>query len=141
MGAKSKAGKLRLVAGCQGGGEDVNVDRGLAGGAVDLAFGGVPGRGALDGAGADAEPPGGHEAGQDLPADRAGQVGDGAGGDAGGLDDLVAGGVQGDGEAEAVGVGARGGGGGVGDGGAKGLVGDQQGVDFLLDAVGGAGAQ
>jgi hypothetical protein len=39
------------------------------------------------------------------------------------------------------GVGARGCARGVGDCGAEGLVGDQQSVDFLLDAVGGAGAQ
>ena len=78
-----------------------------------------------------------------MPADGPGEVGGGSGGDAGGEDDLVAGGAEGDGEAGAVGVGvgAGDGGGGVGDGGAQGLVGDQEGVDFLLDAVGGAGAQ
>jgi hypothetical protein len=76
-----------------------------------------------------------------VPADGSGQVGDGAGGHARGQDDLVAGGLQGDGEAGTIGVGAGDGGGGVRDRGAKGLVGDQEGVDFLLDAVGGAGAQ
>ena len=106
-----------------------------------LPLGVVSGHGALDDAGADAQPPAGHEAGQDEPADGPGQVGDGAGEDAGGEDDLVAGGVQGDGEAGPVGVGARDGAGGVGDRGAQHLVGDQQGVDLLVDAVGGAGAQ
>jgi hypothetical protein len=123
------------------GGEDGDVDGGLVGGAVDLASGVVPGHGALDDAGADAQPPGGHKAGQDETADCPGQVDDGADGHARSQDDLVAGCVQGDGEAGAVGVGARGRGGGVGDGGAEDLVGDEEGVDFLLDAVGGAGAQ
>src|SRR6266702_7686712 len=133
---------LRLVAWCRGGEDgDGDGDGGLAGCAVDFAPGVVPGHGALDDAGADAQPPAGHEAGQDEPADLAGQVGGGAGEDAGGEDDLVAGGVQGDGEAGAVGVGAGDGAGGVGDGGAQYLVGDQQGVDLLVDAGGGAGAQ
>ena len=47
------------------------------------------GHGALDGAGADACPPAGHEAGQDEPADGPGQVDSGAGEDAGGEDDLL----------------------------------------------------
>jgi hypothetical protein len=135
------ASQLRLIAGCQIGGEDGDVDGGLVGGAVDFASGVVLGDGALDDAGADAQPPVGHQAGQDEAADPAGEVDAGAGDDARGQGDLVAGGVQGDGEAGPVGVGARDGAGGVGDGGAEGLVGDEQGVDLLLDAVGGAGAQ
>ena len=118
-----------------------DVDGGFAGGPVDVAFGVVPGHGALDDAGADAGPPGGHEADEDWPADLSGQVGDGACGDARGQDDPVPGGVQGGGEAGPVRVGAGNGRGGVGDGGAQGLVGDEQSVDLLLDAVGGAGAQ
>ena len=122
------------------GAEDGDGDGGLAGCAVDLDFGVVPGHGALDDAGGDARPPGWHEAGQDEPADFPGQAGEGE--DAGGgEDDLIAGGVQGDGEAGPVGVGTGEGAGGVGDGGAQYLVGDQQGVDFLVDAAGGAGAQ
>jgi hypothetical protein len=109
---------------------------GLVGGAVDFAAGVVPGHGAFDGAGADAETAVGHECCQDEAADLPGQVDDGAGDHARGEDDLVAGGVQGDGEAGPVGVGAGDGRGGVGDGGAQCLVGDQQGADFLLDAVG-----
>ena len=120
---------------------DGDVDGRLVGGAVDFAFCVVPGHGALDDAGADAEPAAGHEAGQDAAADVPGEVGDGAGDHARGQDDLVAGGVQGDGEAGPVRVGARDRARGVGDGGAQGLVGDQQGVDLLLDAVGSAGAQ
>jgi hypothetical protein len=121
--------------------EDGDVDGRFVGGSVDLAFGVVPGHGAFDDPGADAQPSGGHEAGEDEAADRSGEVDDGVGGDARCEDDLVAGGVQGDGEAGPVRVRAGNGRGGVGDGGAEGLVGDEQGVDLLLDAVGGAGAQ
>jgi hypothetical protein len=113
------------------GAEDGNGDDGLVGGAVDFAAGVVLGYGALHDAGAGAEPPLGHQAGQGGPADFPGQVGDDAGLDAGGQDDLVAGGVQGDGKAGPVGVGARDGAGGVGDGGTQRLVGDQQGPDLL----------
>ena len=132
--------QLRFVAGCQGSVEDGDGDGGLAGCAVGFASGVVPGHGALDDAGADAQPPAGHQAGQDSPPlSRPGRQL--AGEDAGGEDNLVAGGVQGDGEAGAVGVGARDGAGGVGDGGAQHLVGDQQGAGLLVDAAGGAGAQ
>jgi hypothetical protein len=51
------------------------------------------GQGAFDDAGADAEPPAGHEAGDDVAPDPAGEVDARAGDDARGLDDLVAGGV------------------------------------------------
>ena len=122
-------------------GEDGDVDGGLVGGAVDFASGVVPGYGAFDDAGADAQPPAGHEAGEDDAADCPGEVDAGAGDDARGEDHLVAGGVEGDSEAGPVGVGARRRARGVGDRGAQRLVSDQQGVDFLLDAVGGAGAQ
>ena len=50
----------------------------------------VPGPGAVDVAGADAEPAAGPEAGQGGAAGVPGQAGDGAGGDAGGGDALVA---------------------------------------------------
>jgi len=108
-----KAGQLGRVAWCQGGGDDGDVDGGLVGGAVEFAAGVVPGRGAFDDAGADAEAAGGHECRQDEAADFSGQVDDGAGDHAGGEDDLVAGGGQGDGEAGPVGVGV---GVGAGDG-------------------------
>src|SRR5271154_946443 len=139
--ANPKAGYLGFVASCQGSAEDGDGDDRFAGCAVDLAFGVVSGHGALDDAGTGAQPPAGHQAGQDEPADMPGQVGGGAGDDAGGEDALVAGGVQGDGEAAAIGVGAGNGASGVGDGGAQYLVGDEQGVDLLVDAAGGAGAQ
>src|SRR5437763_11870695 len=99
----------------------------------------VFGDGTFDGVRADAQAPAGHEVGQQVAADGAGQVDGGAGDDAGGLDELVAGGVQGEGEAGPVGVGA-GLGGGVGHGGAQDLVGDQQGVDLLVHPGRGAGA-
>ena len=121
--------------------EDGDVDGGFVGGSVGCAAGVVLGHSSLDDAGAGPWAAWGHQGGQDEAADAAGQAGAGAGDDPGGEDDLVAGGVQGDGEAGPVGVGARDGGGGVGDGGAQGLVGDERGVDFLLDAVRGAGAQ
>lgn len=123
------------------GSEDCDVDGGLAGGTVDFAACVVPGHRALDYAGADPQPPGGHEAGQNAAADCPGEVDGGAREDAGGLGDLVAGSAQRDGEAGPVGVGAGDRGSGVGDRGAQGLVGDQERVDLLLDAVGGAGAQ
>jgi len=94
----------------------------------------VLGDGALDDAGAGAEPAGRHEGGKDPLTDPADEVDRRADGDAGGEDDLVAGGVQGDGEAGPVRVGAGDGAG--GHRGAEGLAGDQQGVDFLVNACG-----
>jgi AHBA synthesis associated protein len=93
--ASRKAGKLRLRFRWQIGGEDGDVDGGLVGLAVDFASGVVLGDGALDDAGADPQPSGGHEGGQDEAADRAGEVDAGAGDDARGLGDLVAGGFEG----------------------------------------------
>src|SRR5258708_17320427 len=58
--ASTKAGQLRFIVGCQIGGEDGDVDGGLVSGAVEFASGVVLGDGALDDAGADAQPPGGH---------------------------------------------------------------------------------
>ena len=54
----------------------------------------MPGHGALDDAGADAQPPAGRQAGRDEQADCPGGVGGGSGEDAGGGGGLVAGGVQ-----------------------------------------------
>jgi hypothetical protein len=71
--------------------QDVDADGGLVAGPVDAGAAGlVFGDGAFDDAGADPQPPGGQQAGQDVPADDAGQVDDGAGDDAGGLDELLA---------------------------------------------------
>ncbi|WP_447139147.1 hypothetical protein [Micromonospora sp. LZ34] len=76
-----------------------------------------------------------------MAADDADQVDVGVGDDAGGVDDLVTGGGQGGGEAGLVGIDVGLAVGGVDHGGEQQLVDDEQGVDFLVDAVGGSGAQ
>src|SRR5207247_7376069 len=84
--------------------EDVDVDGGLVAGAVDVCGGGVFGAGAFDDAGSGSGASGGHEVGQDEPADGADEVDGGVGDDACGLDGQVAGGVQGGGGPGRVGM-------------------------------------
>ncbi|MET8130267.1 thiamine pyrophosphate-dependent enzyme [Streptomyces sp. NPDC005231] len=122
--------------------EHVDADGGFVGGPV---YGGsacvVFGDRSFGDAVFGADPPGGHEVGQDVAADCADEVDVGAGDDAGGQNELVPGGGEGGGEAGPVRIGAWDTVGGVGHRGPQCLVGGQQGPDFLLDAVRSAGPQ
>jgi len=125
------------LVGCQL--DDVDVDRGLVVGAVDVALGPVFGDGSFHDSWAGPGSAGGQGVGQHRVSDLADEVDGGVGDDPGGVHDLVPGGVQGDGEASPVGLGLAGGG--IGDGQPQRLVCGEHGVDLLVYTAWGAGAQ